>query len=783
MLADEGRRHTAVQGVYSIDIGIGDMTCASCVGRVERALKKQIDVVSASVNLATESARIELRTSPDAPPSQQRAALQRAVRDAGYRPLAEAGLMAEVMPKRWGLHPDAWPVALALLLSAPLVFPMAGDLFGKHWMLPALWQFILATPVQFVLGARFYRAAWHAIKARSGNMELLVSIGTTAAWLLSTWLWWQAEPGEEVHLYYEVSAAVVSLVLLGKWLETRAKHQTTAAIRALYALRPEHAHLMPDGVRRTDVVDVLLQELLVGDQVRVLAGERFPADGRVLSGQTQVDESMLTGEALPVFKHAGDAVTGGALNGEGVVVVEVSAVGAQSTLNQIIAMVQDAQVHKAPVQRTVDQVAAVFVPAVLVFACLTFVLAWWWGLGAETALLRSVAVLVIACPCALGLATPTAIMVGTGVAARHGLLIKDAQALELAASVDTVVFDKTGTLTQGKPRLLDFSSAAGLDPDASFLLAVALQAQSNHPLATAVTTAWTERAGQDGNKDRTLPELEEFQSVAGRGSLARYQGRSVLLGSWRWMQSLGMDLSPWDAEVAHWQAKGASLSFLALSKPNGYSPNDPLTGPWKAIALLAFGDEPKSGSAAVLAALKQQGLRVMLLSGDNAAAARVMGERLGLDAGAGEILAEVLPQDKAEQVRLLRVDADGLEHVVAMVGDGVNDAPALAMADVGMAMGHEQGGGSDVAMHAAGITLMRGDPQLVLAAIDISRRTLSKIRQNLFWAFAYNVVGIPLAALGYLSPVLAGAAMALSSVCVVVNALLLNRWRPPKAVN
>ncbi|MBL0918741.1 MAG: copper-translocating P-type ATPase [Hydrogenophaga sp.] len=738
-------------GFQAIDLGIGGMTCASCVGRVERALRKQPGVVEASVNLATETARVTVNGADDA----MAARLKRAVRDAGYEPRAVES-DADPGAVRWlGVPRHAWPVLLAALLSAPLVVPMVGDLLGKHWMLPALWQFLLATPVQFVLGARFYRGAWHALKARTGNMELLVAIGTTAGWALSTWLWWRAEPGEMVHLYYEGSAVIVTLVLFGKWLEARAKRQTTEAIRALQALRPERARLLPDGVRRTAVVEVPVDELLPGDHIQVLPGERFAADGEVIDGHTQADESMLTGEAMPVAKAPGSVVTGGSLNGEGLVTVKVRASGARSVLAHIIALVQDAQAGKAPVQRLVDRVAAVFVPVVLSIGVVTL-LAWLWaGAPLEEAMQHAVAVLVIACPCALGLATPAAIMAGTGVAAKHGILIRDAEALEVAHRVQAVAFDKTGTLTEGRARLLSLQAAPGRDDAVLLAQAAALQSGSAHPLAQAVMNAARERG-------LAWPQAQGLQSVTGRGVQATVAEQALLLGSLRWMESLGISLGALEPAAHAALARGASVSVLAQAG-----------GP--ALAVLAFGDEPKAGAADAIAALRERGLQLSLVSGDNRAAAEAMAGRLGLHTH--EVLAEVLPADKAAAIRHLQ-RGEGHPRVVAMVGDGVNDAPALAAADVGLAMGHTDGASADVAMHAAGITLMRGDPRLVGAALDISRRTVRKIRQNLFWAFVYNVAGIPLAALGFLNPVVAGAAMALSSVSVMANALLLKRWRP-----
>ena len=725
----------------SLNLSIGGMTCASCVGRVERALKKVPGVQDATVNLATESAHITYAT---AEPLEAR--LRRAVRDAGYEPRTEAQAEAAENTSPWA---GFTPVAIGLVLSLPLVVPMLGDLLGQHWMLPAWAQFALATPVQFILGARFYKAGWHALKARTGNMDLLVAIGTSAGWGLSVWLWLTAAPGEMPHLYFEASAVVVTLVLLGKWLEARAKRQTTAAIRALHALRPDVAHLIGlDGE-----VDVPVAEVMVGDRIVVRPGERIPVDGHLLEGHTQVDESMLTGEPLPVAKDAQSGLTGGSVNGDGRIVLQVSAVGAETVLARIIRLVEDAQAAKAPIQRLVDQVSAIFVPVVLLIALATL-LGWLWvGAGGEVALIHAVAVLVIACPCALGLATPAAIMAGTGVAAQHGILIKDAQALELAHKVDTVAFDKTGTLTVGQPQLTSFVVANGADEAFLLQAAASLQSGSEHPLARAVVAAAQART-------LAVHAPAALQAVPGRGTEGVVDGATYLIGSLRWIDELQVPLGPLQARATALQNEGATVSALAERTPSGLVPR----------ALMAFGDEPKPGAKEALAQLRTRGIRTVMISGDNRGAANAMARRLGLDPDAGEVLAEVLPGDKSAKVAELKAAG----HVVAMVGDGVNDAPALAAADVGMAMGN----GTDVAMQAAGITLMRGDPALVAAALDISHRTVMKIRQNLFWAFAYNVAGIPLAAMGYLSPVVAGAAMALSSVSVMANALLLKRWRP-----
>ncbi|EYC49862.1 metal ABC transporter ATPase [Hylemonella gracilis str. Niagara R] len=753
------------QALSTLDLGIGGMTCAACVLRVEKALKKVPGVQDAVVNLATETARVTYR--PDAP--DEAAQLRRAVRSAGYEPRAADALMHEDLSPWAGFA----PVALGAVLSLPLVLPMLlGWLSlgqgGQAWMLPAWLQFVLATPVQFILGARFYRGAWHALKSRTGNMDLLVALGTSAGWGLSVWLWWTASSdvhagahtAVQPHLYFEASAVVITLVLLGKWLEVRAKRQTTAAIRALHALRPELAHWLGSELAPQDETDIPISELMVGDRVAVRPGERIPADGLLLDGETQVDESMLTGEPLPVGKAPGAVLTGGSVNGEGRVVLRVTATGSETVLARIIRLVEDAQAAKAPIQRLVDQVSAVFVPVVLVLALLTLGGWLWRGADMEAALMHAVAVLVIACPCALGLATPTALIAGAGVAARRGILIKDAQALELAHRVDTVAFDKTGTLTVGQPRLTALQVAPGQNESALLQAVASMQSGSEHPLARAVLQLARERGV-------SWPAPDAVQAVPGRGTQGEVQGRTWRIGSLRWMTELGVSLGALEEAATALQAQGATVSVLAETVNS--------TGEGKALAqvharaLLAFGDEPKPGAAAALLALRDRGLRLVMISGDNPGAAQAMARRLGLRPEHGEVLANVLPGDKAAQVRALR---EG-QHVVAMVGDGVNDAPALAAADVGIAMGN----GTDVAMHAAGITLMRGDPALVEAALDISRRTVRKIRQNLFWAFIYNVAGIPLAALGVLSPVVAGAAMALSSVSVMGNALLLRRWK------
>jgi len=722
-------------------LAIEGMTCASCVSRVEKALKQVPGVLSASVNLATETAEVGVVGGGAMLP-----ALMAAVAKAGYQAReipASGDTPTNKPPAPW------WPVALAAVLSAPLAVPMVGELIGKDWMLAGWLQWLLATPVQFWLGARFYRAGWKALRAGTGNMDLLVALGTSAAYGLSIYQLWRHSGHGMAHLYFEASAVVITLVLLGKWMEARAKHQTTAAIRALQALRPDTAR------RRRDAKDedVPLREIQLGDLVVVRPGERIAVDGEIVEGATQVDESLITGESLPVAKHAGEHVTGGAVNAEGLIVVRTTAIGAESTLARIVRMVESAQAKKAPIQRLVDQVSAVFVPVVIVIALVTLL---GWGLATqdwEAAILNAVAVLVIACPCALGLATPTAIMVGTGAAARQGILIKDAEALEVAHSVKVVAFDKTGTLTEGKPELVALQPQ-GITDQELLAWAAAIQSGSEHPLARAVMRRAAEQPLE-------IPTATQLRAVAGRGMAAVVAGRELRLGSPRFMQELGLDLRSFtalDARAKELEARGRTVSWLA----------DVSATP-QLLGLLAFGDTLKNSAAPAMARLHALGIQTALVTGDNRGSADAVAQQLGIDL----VHSQVLPQDKAAIVGQLKTGVQAQGGRVAMVGDGINDAPALAAADVGIAMST----GTDVAMHAAGITLMRGDPALVAGAVDISRRTYAKIRQNLFWAFVYNVVGIPLAALGFLSPVIAGAAMALSSASVVMNALLLHRWK------
>ena len=747
--------------LFTLDIG--GMTCASCVGRVEKALDKIPGVEAASVNLATEQARIRLNLSSPTKIGEVIAAVQKT----GYEAqLSKPHAITALKPSQsfWGSD-GLGRVLLGFALSAPLFLPMLLMPFGIHWALSPKWQLLLASPIQFFLGWRFYKAGFKSMMSGVGNMDLLVALGTSAAYGLSIYQM-LVSPHASHELYFEGSAVIICMVLLGKWLEARAKQQTSEAIRALQKLWPEHAKVLnpnivvAEGGPLDQYRDLPLEQVFPKDRVLVLPGERIPVDGLIFLGSSHVDESLLTGESAPVKKSIGLKVIGGSLNGEGVLVIEAQAVGVESVLSKIISLVEDAQTQKAPIQKLVDQVSAIFVPSVIVIAIITGLINWFYLDSASIAILRAVSVLVIACPCALGLATPAAIMAGTGVAARFGILIKDPQVLELAHRLNIVAFDKTGTLTIGKPRLLNLISlTSSADDDAILASAAGLQLGSEHPLAKALLDA----AKQKGlnpippSESKALPGI----GISGKPSAGPWADQNLCIQS-----IASLDANPHQEEII----QKAQTCFEA-GKTVSVIMNESTSSP---IAIVAFGDELKSDASEAIASLHQLHIRTVMLSGDNIAAANIVGRTIGID----EVFAQVMPNNKADIIRKLQASGkNGQQSWVAMVGDGVNDAPALATADVGMAMST----GTDVAMQAAGITLMRGDPSLVADAIDISKRTWKKIQQNLFWAFIFNSTGIPLAALGYLSPMLAGSAMALSSFCVLSNALLLKRWRPARS--
>ena len=710
------------------------MSCASCAGRIEKQVQAVSGVISATVNLASEQLSVDMQPGVDVNQISQ------AVTKTGYQLIpstADKSNPAQQQVSSKSSRSELWPVLGSAILTMPLVLPMFAALFEANWMLPAFWQWLLATPVQFYFGARFYKAGWHALKAMTGNMDLLVSIGTSAAYGLSLYLWLSYEGHHgKPHLYFESSAAVLTLVLLGKFLEKRAKKRTADALQALEDLKPTSATVWRDNSWQS----IAVAELKAGDCIKVLPGERIPSDGAVIKGNSHVDEALISGESIPLHKGVGDQVTGGAVNLDGVLEFEASQVGAQSTLAKIIHLVEQAQGAKAPVQALVDKISSIFVPAVLVVALVTLLV---WGLGFNDwtqGILHGVAVLVIACPCALGLATPAAIMAGTGTAARHGILVKDAVALEQATKIDYVVFDKTGTLTEGKPELMQITALTG-DDAALLALAYALSQNSEHPLAKAVVNYAQAQQAE-------LKEVSSFSVVAGKGVKAMIGQRDVLLGSGNWMRELGLSLP-----VGQIQIQGASVSWLAEMREDKA----------ELIGLLCFADKAKAEAKAAVQKLQKSGIKVAMLTGDSKQSADYIAKQLGLD----NVQAEVLPQGKVQAVA--HYQAQGFK--VAMVGDGINDAPALAQADLGIAMAT----GTDIAVSASAITLMRGNPELVASALKLASATYRNIQQNLFWAFAFNTIGIPLAALGFLNPVIAGAAMAFSSVFVVTNALRLQR--------
>jgi len=741
---------------YSLEIE--GMTCASCVSRIEKALNKLPSIEAVSVNLATEQARIRLKH--DATLSLED--LLKAIQKTGYKAHLSRppGTPEKTQRFTWGMS-GLTEVLISFALSIPLVVPMFLMLFGFDWSLGPWWQLALATPIQFILGWRFYISGWKSLLSGTGNMDLLIAIGTSSSYGLSVYqLLTQDHAGHS--LYFEGSAVIVSMVLLGKWLEARAKKQTTQAIRELHHLWPDNAKVLSAGMgnhpQDLQAYRILpIDQVLPGDRIVVLPGERMPVDGNILFGQSDVDESLMTGESRPVKKTVDDLVIGGSMNGAGVLVLQVQAVGVESVLSKMIALVEEAQTQKAPIQQLVDHISAIFVPSVVGIAIITGIANWWFFDSLPLAILRSVAVLVIACPCALGLATPAAIMAGTGVAARFGILIKDPAILEIAHRIDVVAFDKTGTLTMGRPQLIEIVPL-NTNHTLEVVLATAagLQQGSEHPLAKAIADATQEKKeiAIAASDIRALPGI----GIEGKPNSGPWANTLLSLQSLASVQD--------KPEYAHLLTEHTSPSFTGntVSILCSNSPNPEF------IAEFVFGDAIKHNAKAAIDSLHAMGIRTVLISGDNASAANQVGKSLGIDA----VFANVLPSKKAELIAQLQASEQNKTHAVAMIGDGMNDAPALAQADVGMAMST----GTDVAIASAGITLMRGDLALVGMAIDISKRTWNKIRQNLFWAFLFNTAGIPLAAFGYLSPMVSGSAMALSSFLVLSNALLLKKWRP-----
>jgi len=712
-----------------VDLQITGMHCASCSARLEKALNR-LPGVSAVVNIATEKASITFD-----PQQTGTERLVATVRDTGFDAHPVRDFAAERTLRTQAYRHELRQFAVALLLTLPLLAEMLLMFVGIHLMLPGWLQWLLATPVQFWAGARFYSGAWGALRSGGSNMDVLVALGTSAAYFMSCAVV-ALQLGQP--LYFEASATLITLVLLGKLLEARAKRKASAALEALVNLQPKLAHVERNG----EVLDVSAGQLRPGEVFFVRPGESVPVDGEVLEGMSSLDESMLTGESLPQTRQTADKVYAATLNQHGLLKCRALAVGSHTQLAAIIRLVEQAQGSKAPIQKLADRISGIFVPVVLAIAALTFIA--WWALGGNfaTALINAVSVLVIACPCALGLATPTAIVVATGRAAHAGILVKDAAALENAHKLSVLVLDKTGTLTEGRPALTDLLPAGGAAPDELLRIAASLAQNSTHPLSRALL----DHAQAQG----VIPApVQGFSERSGSGVSATLDGAPCLLGSPAFIAQSGVDLDEAQPDTLQQQGK----SVIAVARGGAL------------LGFITFADRLRGSSRTAVARLHDMNIRVVMLSGDNAATAQAIAKQAGID----EFRAEVLPQDKAAVVQTFKSGG----RLIGMVGDGINDAPALAAADVGFAMKS----GSDIAIEAADLTLMHNDLMSVVDAISLSRATLRKIRQNLFFAFAYNVLGIPLAALGMLNPVIAGAAMAMSSVSVVSNALLLRRWR------
>jgi Cu+-exporting ATPase len=736
----------------SADFDISGMTCAACSARIEKVLGKMPGIASVNVNLALETAHVEYT-----PGDIGTREIMEKVSSIGYKATLKQDRKenvdrrgAEIKHKR-----NKW--IISAILSLPLLWAMAGhfsfttwiptpDLFMNPWF-----QLILATPVQFIIGWQFYVGAYKALRNGSANMDVLVALGTSAAFFYSLYLTIDSlnmsGMNHTVEMYYETSAVLITLILVGKWFEALAKGRSSDAIKSLMGLQAKTALVIRNGAE----ISIPVEEVVPGDIVLVKPGTKVPVDGEVVEGLSSVDESMLTGESIPVEKKPGDTVIGATLNKNGMLRVKASRVGRDTALAQIIRVVEEAQGSKAPIQRIADVISGIFVPIVVGIAVLTFLI-WYFGVAPgqfAEALEKAIAVLVIACPCALGLATPTSIMAGSGRAAELGILFKGGEHLEGAQGIQVVVLDKTGTVTNGKPVLTDViiaAEAAGNDTAVAenelLSLTAAAEKLSEHPLAEAIVAGAADRG-------LTLPEAEQFHNIPGRGISAVVNAQAVKVGTRRMMEEEGLDITAWTAIMTGLEQEGKTAMLVAVNQA--------------VVGVVAVADTIKETSRAAVAALHDMGIKVVMITGDNKITAQAIAEQAGITS----VLAEVLPEGKAEEVRKLQ--AGGTK--VAMVGDGINDAPALATADTGMAVGT----GTDVAMEAADITLMRGDLKSIPDAIEMSRKTMRNIKQNLFWALAYNTIGIPIAALGFLAPWLAGAAMAFSSVSVVLNALRLQR--------
>lgn len=730
-----------------VELKITGMSCAACSAKIEKRLNKIDGVNKAVVNLTTERATVGYDNSVV-----KVSDLIEAIQALGYETEKAEDINREQEQEQKDIELKQLRITLiiSIVLSSPLLLAMILSVLGIEisWLSVLhnqYFQLAVATPIQFIIGYRFYKNAYFALKSKSANMDVLIAMGTSAAYFLSLYnLIYQTVPtGMMKDLYFEAAAIIITLILLGRYLEAVAKGRTSEAIKKLMSLQAKTARVIRNGMEK----DLPIEEVKPGDIVVVRPGEKVPVDGRITEGNSSLDESMLTGESLPVDKKPGDDVFGATINKFGTFKFEVTKVGKDTALAQIIRMVEEAQGSKAPIQKIADQVAGVFVPTVLIIALVTFLVWYLTGAGINKALISAVAVLVIACPCALGLATPTAIMVGTGKGAENGILIKGGEHLEMAHKVNTIVLDKTGTITRGQPEVTDVISLNSLSGNEILRVAAITEKNSEHPLGVAIY--------EKGKKEwGILPDPETFSALPGRGVTAKVDGREIYIGTRKLMNEKLINTDNVEKAIASLEDEGKTAMLMAVDN--------------NLEAILAVADTLKEHSREAVAELQQMGIEVYMITGDNRRTANAIAKQVGIT----NVLAEVLPDNKAEEVEKLKAQG----KVVAMVGDGINDAPALATADIGMAIGT----GTDIAMEAADITLMRGDLKTIATAIRLSKKTIKKIKQNLFWAFIYNIIGIPFAALGYLSPILAGGAMAFSSVSVVTNSLSLKRYNPGK---
>ncbi len=727
-----------------VELRVTGMTCAACSARIEKKLGKLEGVVKASVNLTTERASVEYIVG-----KVKVSQMIKEIESLGYgaEKAEEVSVDHEKELREKEIKKLRITLIISIILSSPLLLAMVLSILGigVEFLHNAYFQLIIATPIQFIIGFRFYKHAYLALKAKSANMDVLISMGTSAAYFFSLYnvFFEPVQKGMMKDLYFEAAAVIITLILLGKYLEAVAKGKTSEAIKKLMGLQAKTARVLKNG----NEVDIPIEEVEAGDIVIVRPGEKIPVDGNIIEGNSSIDEAMLTGESLPVEKKVGDFVIGATINKYGTFKFEATKVGKDTALSQIIKMVEDAQGSKAPIQKIADKVSGIFVPTVVGIAIITFII-WYLITGDFTkAIISAVAVLVIACPCALGLATPTAIMVGTGKGAEKGILIKGGEHLETAYKVNAVVLDKTGTITKGAPEVTDILSLNGINENDILRFAAITEKASEHPLGVAI---YEKGKQQFGN----LPDSNRFEAIPGRGVLSEIDDKTIYIGTRKLMNEKNINMGNLESIITKFEDDGKTAMLMAINN--------------KLEAVIAVADTLKENSKEAIEDLLKMGIEVYMITGDNKRTAGAIAKQVGIS----NVLAEVLPENKAEEVEKLKSKG----KVVAMVGDGINDAPALATADIGMAIGT----GTDVAIEAADITLMRGDLRTIPAAIRLSRKTMNKIKQNLFWAFFYNVIGIPFAALGLLNPIIAGGAMAFSSVSVVTNSLSLKRYNPDR---